>query len=87
MRKQELVHLHALCALARSHLESRENLPAGAFSRYDECDVSPSAIYCSKGDHRRAVRLLAAELACAVDGETAGTTGSVALDRGTDGVR
>lgn len=58
MRKQSLVHLHALCAKLRARLDARGDVPPGAFDGYDELGVSPSAVYHRKEVHERAVRRL-----------------------------
>ena len=42
MRKQELIHLHALCARLRRHVETRRDVSADAFSRYDDASVGPA---------------------------------------------
>lgn len=57
MRKQELVHLHALFEVIRRHLAERDGtrLPAGAFDTYDEHGVGPVAIAERKEAHRAAV--------------------------------
>jgi hypothetical protein len=68
MKKDELVHLHSLLTCLRAEFEGREDPPAGAFARYDDLDVSPMAVYGSKGDHARAVRALSAALAALVEG-------------------
>lgn len=67
MRKQELIHLHALCVLVREHAEARDDVPPGAFASYEDLGVPPSAIYRSKAAHRRAVRALTASLASSVE--------------------
>lgn len=71
MRKQELVHLHALCVLVRAQVEAREAVPPDAFASYDELGVTASAVYRSKRAHRRAVRCLASDVADVVDDESA----------------
>lgn len=61
VRKQELIHLHALLALARRHLEECEDIeiPPDGFEAYDCQDVAPTAIDARKHRHRQAVvRLL-----------------------------
>lgn len=55
MRKQELVHLHALCTELRRYLESTQDGSAEPFGAYEDCGVSPSAIHCRKEAHRNAV--------------------------------
>ena len=84
MQKQALVHLHALCALLRADLESREEIPSGTFERYDELNVSPSAIYRRKDAHRRANRYLLRGLASAVESGRTLEPETAATDGGTD---
>lgn len=69
MRKQGLVHLHALGAQLRTHVEDRADVPPDAFSRYEELGVSPSAIYHRKESHRRAVQHLLDGVSTAVERE------------------
>jgi hypothetical protein len=69
MRKQELVHLHALYTLVREHVTAREDPAPGAFESSADIDVSPAAIYRSKRAHRRAVLQLAADVATVVADE------------------
>lgn len=84
MRKQELVHLHALCALVRCDVEARPDVPSDVSSTYDEADVSPAAIYRGKRAHRRAVLTLSDDLASAVaDADRSDPAGAVA-DGGVD---
>lgn len=63
MKKDELVHLHALLTLLRDEYDRRGIAPPSAFEAYDAVDVSPMAVYGSKTDHERAVRALANALA------------------------
>lgn len=57
MRKVEFLHLHALFAELRHHLEDTENVhvPPEAFTAYDEYDVSPTAIHRRKDRHHEAL--------------------------------
>jgi len=77
MRKRDLVHLHALLIRTRRFVDRREELPEGTFDRYEELDVTPTAIYEAKGEHQSAVRALAGALAEAIEetGEAPGTDG------------
>lgn len=84
MRKQGLVHLHALCAQLRTHVEERAEVPDGAFDRYEELDVSPSAIYRRKESHRRAVQRLADDVSTAVELEQQLPDGPTATDGGSE---
>jgi len=59
MRKQELVHLHALCAQVREHVEQRHRTERDLFVGYEDLGVGPNAVYRSKDNHRRAVFRLA----------------------------
>lgn len=56
MRKQELIHLHALTIELRSWLEEHHGID-GEFDAYDEGAVSRHAIHRRKGTHKEAVRL------------------------------
>lgn len=84
MQKQALVHLHALCALLRAHLESQGETHPGAFERYDELNVSPSAIYLRKEAHKRANQHLLRGLAMAVESDSPREPEKAATDGGTD---
>ena len=67
MRKQALVHLHALCTLLREYLQNSEEASVGAIDP-DSAPTGPAAIHRPKGEHRKAVNALATEIATAVDG-------------------
>lgn len=69
MRKQELVHLHALCSLIRSHVEARADPPPGTFDDYEELGVAPTTIYRQKRAHRRAVLQLLDDVTSAIPAE------------------
>ncbi|WP_136716840.1 UPF0058 family protein [Halorientalis salina] len=73
MRKDELLHLHQLLTAVRVEYERRGDVPADAFSAYDELSVSPVAAYAPKGDHKRAVRTLASTLAACSGGRSDST--------------
>lgn len=62
MRKQELIQLHALCVVIRSHVEARHDVPPDAFRAYDEYGVPPTAIHRRKDAHWEALRRLLAGL-------------------------
>lgn len=67
MRKQELIHLHALLDTIRSHLDREGPLPNDAFDDYDAYGVSPMAIHRAKGDHHTAVQFLADGILATID--------------------
>jgi hypothetical protein len=79
MRKQALVHLHALCTLLREYLQNREEFSEEAIDP-GSVPTSPAAIHRPKDEHRRAVEALATEVATAVD---AGGEHDYAPDGGT----
>jgi len=58
MRKQELIHLHALCLLLREQLEDRTAIRPGAVAGYDETRLGPTAVHRRKADHHEAVLAL-----------------------------
>ncbi|MFB6079896.1 MAG: UPF0058 family protein [Haloferacaceae archaeon] len=66
MKKQELVHLHALLAEVRAAYEDRTGRPLEP-DEYDRLGVRPTSIHRSKDDHEAAVVLLASALADATD--------------------
>ena len=61
MKKEELIHLHLLLAQFKRSFED-VGLEYG-FTRYEELNISPSQIYRSKEEHKRAIFVLASELA------------------------
>ena len=69
MRKQELVHLHALSVRVRCYVEDRHDISADAFARYDRTCVGPTAIHRGKGDHADALLELFAVLATLLDAD------------------
>lgn len=86
MRKQELVHLHALCTLVRSHVEARSEVPPGTFDEYEQLCVTSTSIYRRKRAHRRGVTALLDGVTSAVrarntghesESDTGGPTGEV----------
>ena len=58
MRKQELIHLHALLLEIRHELTAKREVTAGAFDAYESHDVQPVAMHESKATHNEAVRHL-----------------------------
>jgi hypothetical protein len=82
MRKQGLVHLHALCTLLREHVRNREDVESEALDG-GSGTASPAAIHRPKADHRRAVDELATEVATAVDPDD-GAAGHADSRQGTE---
>lgn len=58
MKRQELIHVHALLFELRVHLQTEERLPSDAFSAYDRQRIRPHHIHHGKEAHRRAIVLL-----------------------------
>ena len=58
MRKQELIHLHALFDCIRSDLQKNGGVPTDAYVAYEAVRVRHSHIHARKADHQRAIRLL-----------------------------
>ncbi|WP_207591625.1 UPF0058 family protein [Halomontanus rarus] len=60
MRKQELVHMHALAIKLRTHICSShgETPTPDAFDDYDANDVTPATVYHPKSAHKESVQLL-----------------------------
>lgn len=75
MRKQELVHLHALLAEIANYWES-EGVPL-ELSEYHAQDTHPMAITRPKDDHETAVLALADDLAGSVTQEPTADSGEV----------
>lgn len=69
MRKQGLMHTHALLAEIVQYYERKENaeIPREA---YDQIDVHPTSIPASKTEHKRAVIALADAITDATDKKT-----------------
>jgi hypothetical protein len=66
MQKQELVHLHALCARLREYVAERQEGPPDAFATDEALDVNPTQIHRQKADHHAAVLTLVAGIAMTV---------------------
>lgn len=66
MRKQELIHLHALCLLLRERLEERLPLEQEAFAGYDDRHLDPTAVHRRKAEHHDAVLTLLDDLTTAL---------------------
>ena len=75
MKKNELVHLHALLARLGSDSVERGTATRADFEAYRDLDVSPTTLTASRADHRRAVQMLASTLADALDAERGASTG------------
>lgn len=75
MQKSETIHLHALLAELRSHLEARGRVDTTAFDRYEKLGVSPLQVHRSKDQHVEALRVLAAELGAELAGESTHVAG------------
>ena len=58
MRKQELIHLHALCLLLRERLDERNAISPEAFAGYDDIRLDPTAVHRRKAEHHEAVLAL-----------------------------
>lgn len=67
MKKQSLIHVHGLLAVADSHLEDQG--VDVEHDAYDSVNVGPNAIHKSKKQHRKAVLAYARDVARAVGGE------------------
>ena len=73
MKKNELVHLHALLARVADEYVARGDATPADFASYDRLQISPLALRAPRDDHEAAVETLAALLAERAD---------AALDRG-----
>lgn len=60
------MYLHHLFAVIREESERRDVVDPEAFARYEALGVDPMAVYASKGEHERAVRVCAETLATAI---------------------
>lgn len=58
MRKDELIHIHALFLEVRQSLGENEERPIEMHSAYDALDVRPTSIHKSKENHRKAISTL-----------------------------
>ncbi|MFP9192678.1 UPF0058 family protein [Natronosalvus vescus] len=67
MRKQELIHLHALTLEIRAYIVAHETIPADPFEQYDRYGVSPTSIHYSKTRHKESLQLLLEGLHRALD--------------------
>lgn len=55
MRKQEVIHVHALCYCVRGHVEAHLDPSGDPFRDYDDFDVGPNAIHRRKDPHKTAL--------------------------------
>ena len=67
MKKNELVHLHALLTCVAGDFVERGVVDAEAFSEYRALGVSSRSLRASRADHEAAVRLLVDVLATAAE--------------------
>lgn len=58
MKKQSLVHIHALLENVRRELYQSGNVPDGAFDEYEQFGVRHTSIQRRKDAHREAIWLL-----------------------------
>jgi hypothetical protein len=63
MKKNELVHLHALLVRVTEDYLSRGLATREDFAEYDRLSVTPMALRAPRAEHERAVRILARTLA------------------------
>lgn len=71
MRKQELIHLHALCVELRRYFEDHHDLSSDPFQSYEEFGVSPLAVHHRKQFHEEALFRLLIGLATFIDAHPA----------------
>lgn len=58
MRKQGLLHVHALLHRIRTELQERGDVPADAYAEYDAHGVFPPHLHHRKTEHENAVEYL-----------------------------
>lgn len=73
MRKQSLIHLHALCLHVRHELEATEPIPPTAFSAYNSYGVGPAEIHRKKDKHHEALGHLLDGIETAIQATRDGT--------------
>jgi len=61
MKKEEVVHLHKLLVRVKKYFE--ENSVNCEFEKYNELDITPLNVQRSKEEHKRAIFVLASEMA------------------------
>ncbi|WP_276255541.1 UPF0058 family protein [Halomontanus rarus] len=76
MRKQELVHTHALVVELRAHICSThgETPTPDAFDDYDANDVTPAAVYHPKSAHKESVQLLLEGIVRTIEAQSQSST-------------
>lgn len=77
MRKNELVHLHALLRIAADYRSTRGELSDDALRAYESLGVTPKSMRADREDHEAAVLALATTLAATTDGSDAEESGGV----------
>ncbi|MDS0298686.1 UPF0058 family protein [Halogeometricum sp. S1BR25-6] len=80
MKKNELVHLHALLTCVAEDFAGRGVVESEAFAEYRALGISARSLRASREDHQTAVRLLAETLsAAAAEDADHGTPGDTHL--------
>jgi hypothetical protein len=85
MKKNELVHLHALLTCVAEDFVERGVVDESAFAEYCELGTTSMALRASRGDHEAAVRLLTGVLSTAAADDDAPDGTSSDVDPATDG--
>lgn len=67
MRKQELIHLHALLVEVTHHLDDHGDMPTEISTEYNTLDTHPVSVHASKQDHHEAVMALATAIGTWLD--------------------
>jgi hypothetical protein len=73
MRKQSLIHIHALCSALREDIQNRHDISGDPYEDYEEFGVKCEHIHRSKGEHKQALfRLFEANITAfeLAEGET-----------------
>lgn len=58
MRKQELIHFHALATVIREFIAERETVGPDAFLKYDQKGIRPTSVHRNKTAHKESLQLL-----------------------------
>lgn len=81
MRKNELIHLHALLRTVADYLVASGDLDPDVLATYEACGVTPMSLQAARPDHKAAVLLLGEALATglrdATDADAVGDAESV----------
>jgi hypothetical protein len=85
MKKNELVHLHALLTCVAEDFVERGVVDESAFAEYRELGTTSIALRASRGDHAAAVRLLTDVLSSAAADADASNGTSSNADSTADG--